>query len=107
APRGDATAGVDAPEDEAEVLVALRLLLPGVTRRDADGPAWNRERRIDPPVDRTAAVVRVTVGAEAHIDGDRLLLPVGEADQVVDRVGEPCRVVERLPAVLILLAERK
>ena len=104
--RRDAAARVDAAEDPAGVVLVLGTLLAGVPGRDADAAARARERRVDPAGDRARVVVRVAVRAEADVDRDRLPLAVGDGEQVVDRVGEPRRVVERPAPVELVLRNR-
>ena len=101
--RRDAAARVDAAEDPAGVVLVLGTLLARVPGRDADAAARARERRVDPAGDRARVVVRVAVRAEADVDRDRLPLAVGDGEQVVDRMGEPRRVVERPAPVELVL----
>ena len=85
---------VDASHDPADVVGGLALLLTGIAGRDGDGAARGREDTVDPAADGGAAVVRVAVGAQGDVDrdGSRTCWP---GHQVVDRVREPARIVER------------
>ena len=106
--RGDLPAGVNAAHQEAEVSGKLRRLLSRIARRNADAASRRHQRRIDPLADRARPVVRVAVRAERNIDDRRnapAVQPLSEAEQVVDRVRQPRRVVERRMTRLVFFGQ--
>jgi hypothetical protein len=93
---------VHASEDEADVLLALAPFLAGVPGGDADAATRLCQRRVEPAGDRARVVMRVAVGAEADVDRNGQAQLLGDREQVVDGMGKPGRVVERLAALYLV-----
>ena len=82
------------------------LFLTRVAGGNRDGTAGRRQRRVDPARHGGTSVVRVSVGAEAHVDRHRQLQLLAKSQQIVHGVGDSARVVERQTLVLIRLRQR-
>ena len=100
---------MDAAHEEAEVARELRRVLAGISGGNADAAPRRHQRGVDPAADRAGSVVGVSVGAERDVHHRRdppAVEPLSESEQILDRVREPRRVVQRGMARAIFLGER-